>query len=293
MTGERIQGTVLDHVAHAVHRWQDVWTRYAVDLGAEWSSGGPGPGFAPGQLRFGNGARVEVLMPWDTEMNNFLARFIADSGPGPHHLTFKVPDLASALEKVRAAGFDPIGIDLSHPEWLEAFIHPKQATGVVVQLAEAPVPWSSAPPDDYPTDRRQRSDGSGPVPPASLRWVVHAVADLDGAAGLFVDLLGGTVAEEGRVQGHRWMDVTWNGPLGLRLVAATDTSSPNPVGEWLHGRPGRIHHLRLSAESPSGLPHAQPISTALPGLGRDDAPAACWEIATEDNAGLRLVISTS
>ena len=61
--GHRIDGTVLDHVAHAVPRWQDVWDRYAIDLGAEWTSGGPGPGFAPGQLQFANGARVEVLMP--------------------------------------------------------------------------------------------------------------------------------------------------------------------------------------------------------------------------------------
>ena len=293
MTGVSIQGTVLDHVAHAVHRWQDVWTRYAVDLGAEWNSGGPGPGFAPGQLRFRNGARVELLMPWDTEVNDFLARFIANNGPGPHHLTFKVPDLAAALKKVRAAGFDPIGIDFSHPEWLEAFIHPKQATGVVVQLAEAPVPWSSPPPDDYPPNRRQWSDGSGPMPPASLRWVVHAVADLAGAVGLFVDLLGGTVADQGSVRGHQWMDVTWDGPLGVRLVAAVDPSSPNQVSEWLEGRPGRIHHLRFSAQSPSGLPGVQPTSAALPGLGRNTAPTACWKIAAEDNAGLRLVISPS
>jgi hypothetical protein len=293
MAGVSIQGTVLDHVAHAVHRWQDVWTRYAVDLGAEWNSGGPGPGFAPGQLRFRNGARVELLMPWDTEVNDFLARFIANNGPGPHHLTFKVPDLAAALEKVRAAGFDPIGIDFSHPEWLEAFIHPKQATGVVVQLAEAPVPWSSPPPDDYPPNRRQWSDGSGPMPPASLRWVVHAVADLAGAVGLFVDLLGGTVADQGSVRGHQWMDVTWDGPLGVRLVAAVDPSSPNQVSEWLEGRPGRIHHLRFSAQSPSGLPDVQPTSAALPGLGRNAAPTACWKIAAEDNAGLRLVISPS
>ena len=36
----RIEGTVLDHVAHAVPRWQEVWGRYATDLGAVWASGG-------------------------------------------------------------------------------------------------------------------------------------------------------------------------------------------------------------------------------------------------------------
>ncbi|HEY4946504.1 MAG TPA: VOC family protein, partial [Acidimicrobiales bacterium] len=164
-SGVTIAGTVLDHVAHAVPRWQDVWTRYAVDLGAEWNSGGPGPGFAPAQLRFGNGARVEVLMPHRVEVNDFLDRFITNNGPGPHHLTFKVPDLQAALERVVEAGFEPIGVDVSDPEWKEAFIHPKRATGVVVQLAEQRIPWVSPPPDDYPTERRRRPDGSGPAPP--------------------------------------------------------------------------------------------------------------------------------
>jgi hypothetical protein len=113
--GPRIEGTVLDHVAHAVHRWQDVWLRYATDLGSVWASGGPGPGFAPGQLRFANGARVEVLMPWDVEVNDFLSRFLARNGPGPHHLTFKVPNLKQALEQVRSTGVEPIGVNLSDP----------------------------------------------------------------------------------------------------------------------------------------------------------------------------------
>ncbi len=55
--------------------------------GPSWSSGGPGPGFAPAQLRFANGARVEVLMPWDVEVNDFLSRFLAGQRPGrppPH-----------------------------------------------------------------------------------------------------------------------------------------------------------------------------------------------------------------
>ena len=219
MPGSAIEGVRLDHVAHAVPRWQDVWERYATELGAEWSSGGPGPGFAPGQVRFGNDARLEILMPNDPHLNDFLQRFLQSNGPGPHHLTFKVPNLTDAIDHCRAVGFEPIGINRTDPEWMEAFLHPKVASGVVVQLAEAPNAWSSPPPDDYPTARRQRRDGSGPVPPAALRRVVHAVADPERAADLFVGLLGADVAGTGEQPDHRWMDLDWGGPLSLRLVA--------------------------------------------------------------------------
>ena len=286
-----ITGTTLDHVAHAVPRWQDVWTRYAVDLGAEWNSGGPGPGFAPGQLRFGNGARIEVLMPYDTEVNDFLQRFIAKSGPGPHHLTFKVPDLSSALDEARQADLSPIGIDFSDPEWMEAFIHPKQATGVVVQLAEAPGGWTSPAPDDYPTERRQRSDGRGPVDPATLRKVVHAVADLDTATALFVELLGGEVSGEFTGDRARWIDVTWPGPLALRLISPADPDPSNEIRRWLGDRPGRIHHLEVAAEEPERLDGARPITDSwwLPGPAADAPVPHGWTIAPEDNLGLGLI----
>jgi methylmalonyl-CoA/ethylmalonyl-CoA epimerase len=289
-SGATIAGTAFDHVAHAVVRWQDVWTRYAVDLGAEWSSGGPGPGFAPAQLRFGNGARVEVLMPHRVEVNDFLDRFITGNGPGPHHLTFKVPDLQAALERVVEAGFDPIGVDVSDPEWMEAFIHPKRATGVVVQLAEQRIPWASPPPDDYPTERRRRPDGSGPAPPASLRWVAHVVADLEAASGLFVGLLGGSVVDEGMLPDQRWVDLQWAGPLGLRLIAPTDGAT-GPLNAWLGGRSGRIHHLELTVEDPAGVPGIRPAGSPLALMGRRGTPVDLWELAPEDNSGLGLVLA--
>ncbi len=89
----------LDHVAVAVERWADAWPRYAVELGGAWSSGGFNVGFGPAQLRFANGARVEILQPWEPEENPFLRRFLDRHGPSPHHLTFKVPDLASAIDQ--------------------------------------------------------------------------------------------------------------------------------------------------------------------------------------------------
>jgi len=287
----RIEGTVLDHVAHAVHRWHDVWDRYAADLGAVWASGGPGPGFAPGQLRFANGARVEVLMPWDVEVNDFLSRFLDRSGPGPHHMTFKVPNLEEALDQVRRTGVEPIGIDMSDPEWMEAFIHPKLAGGIVVQLAEAPHPWSSPPPADFPTGRRLRLDGSGPAAPAILERVCHVVADLPAARALFCDLLAGAVVDEGAGDGARWVDIRWSGPLGLRLMAAIDPTAPGPVADWLAGLPGRVHHIVVETEEPEAVPGARPATAGLATLGAGSDADGVWAIPAKENAGLGIVLT--
>jgi hypothetical protein len=286
-----IDGVVLDHVAHAVPRWQDAWHRYAAELGAEWSSGGLATGFAPGQIEFANRGRIELLMPNDVATNDFLDRFIANNGPGPHHLTFKVPNLAAALARMDNTAYDPIGIDFSDPEWMEAFIHPRQATGVVVQLAEAPAPWSSPAPDDYPTDRRRRRDGSGLTAPASLHWVTHAVAELASASSLFMDLLGGRVTAEGNRSDHRWMELSWGGPVGLRLVAPT-AGPESPLALWLGARSGRIHHLELSAEEPERLVGAVPVESAPPGPDQPTRSTA-WVIPPEENVGLRLVVRAS
>ena len=284
-----IEGVSLDHVAHAVPRWQDVWTRYAVDLGAEWSSGGYGRGFAPAQLRFANGGRIEVLMPNDPHLNNFLQRFLEASGPGPHHLTFKVPDLTSAIERVRRSGIEPIGINRSDPEWMEAFLHPKVATGVVVQLAEAYGTWSNPPPEDYPDVHRQRRDGSGPLPPAAFRRIVHAVADLGWASALFVRVLGGTVVDAGIRADHEWMEITWSGPPALRLVAPLVGTSETRLHRWIGSHGGRIHHLGFDVDEPGTIPDALPANDQLVGLDLGGAAGRRWVVGGDGNAGLQLV----
>ena len=286
MIGPTIEGVALDHVAHAVPRWQDAWHRYAVDLGAAWSSGGPGVGFAPGQIQFANGARIEMLMPYDVEANDFLRRFLTRHGPGPHHLTFKVPDLDAALESLVRRGYEPIGIDRSDPQWMEAFVHPNQATGVVVQAGS---PWSSPPPDDYPRERRQRRDGSGPVPPASLTWVTHVVEDLGVGSALFVGVLGGQVVDEGSHTDYRWVELTWGGPIGLRLLSPIDATSGSPLRTWLGDRRGRIHHLELSVAEPDTLPGARE-SGMLPASASEAGRGSTFEIPPEENAGLRLIV---
>ena len=239
-----IDAAVLDHVAVAVERWDDAWPRLVGELGGRWVSGGESIGFAPGQVAFANGMRVEVLAPAAVEQNDFLRRFLDSSGPGPHHLTFKVPDLSAALAEVEAAGFDPVGVDLRDPTWKEAFLHPKQARGVVVQLAEAYGDWQSAPPPGFPTPAD---------PPSSLDHVAHAVADLDDGLALFAGLLGGEERERGEDEGARWVELAWPGPGRVRVVAPTASSSP--VATALAGRRGRVHSLAFTVP---GLPAGPP-----------------------------------
>lgn len=292
MTLSPIPGAVLDHVAHAVNKWQDAWPRYATEFGAVWNSGGENAGFSPAQLRFANGARIELLMPHDTGSNDFLARFIARSGPGPHHLTFKVASLLTALDMVREAGFDPVGINCADPEWKEAFIHPKQASGIVVQLAEATGNWTSPPPDEFPISRRERKNGEGPVPPASLLRITHAVADLRTGLDLFGGLLGGQVEARGTVPGEEWVDLHWDGPLAMRLITPTDNDArPEGLSAWLAGRTGRLHHLTLTGEEPDTLSAAHRATSNFPGLAGFASDSPPWIVEPGDNQGLRLVVA--
>ena len=129
----------LDHIALAAADTTSVLRFLTGPCSATVLWGGQGIGFRPMQVFVGTGIegmKIELLEPWAAEQNDFLERFVARHVHGPHHLTFKVPDLAVAIERFRGAGFKPVGIDLRDPEWKECFLLPKEAHGTVVQLAE-------------------------------------------------------------------------------------------------------------------------------------------------------------
>lgn len=253
-----IESIDLDHVALAFEDRTPGQHRYADELGGEWVGGGADPGFWSEQVRFANGMKVELLEPLDVEDNDFLRRFLDRNGPGPHHLTFKVKDLRRALELTEAAGYRPVSVSLDAEHWKEAFLHPKDAPGVVVQLAQSSESgdWGVPVPDGYPT----RAAGS-----ATLDRVVHAVATLDVGIRLFVDLLGGETTGKGEDEAGRWLDLRWPGPGRIRLVEPTSPTSP--IATWIGDRRGRIHHLAFT----------------LPG-------GASRTVDPDDNLGVRLVI---
>jgi hypothetical protein len=260
----------LDHVAVAFERHALAWPRYAGELGAVWRSSGVGPGFSPAQVVFEGGMKLEVLAPARIDENDFLRRFLDRNGQGPHHLTFKLADLRSALGVVERAGYQPVAVDLSSdPYWLEAFLHPRDALGVVVQLAQASGPsWETPTPEGYPPPPAAGA--------ASLVHIGHCVADLGAGLELFGGLLGGGRVGEGRDRGSRWIDLAWPGPGRVRLLEPDGAGSP--LSEWLDGRPGRVHHLAFACPQPSTITGA---------MARRDGT---WEVPPEVNFGTRLLL---
>jgi len=250
----------LDHVALAVERWEQHWPRFRTELGGEWvahDDDSAAPGFAAQQLRYRNGMKVELLKPANVEQNDFLRRFLDRNGPGPHHLTFKVGDIVQALETAEASGYRPVNVNLAWDDWKEAFLHPKDIPGVVVQLAQSTGTWETAPVAGFP--------GTDLARPAVLDRVVHAVADIDEGLRLFEGLLRGERVDKGDDDLGTWIELAWPGPGRIRLVQLHD---PDP---WLGGRAGRVHHLHFTVDG-------------------DQAGAA--EVGPDDNHGVRLVVAT-
>lgn len=84
-------------------------------------------------------AALELLEP--TSPDSPIARFVAKRGPGIHHLTLRVDDIAAALDELRARGVRLI--DETPREGAEgaliAFVHPASTGGVLIELKQAPV----------------------------------------------------------------------------------------------------------------------------------------------------------
>jgi catechol 2,3-dioxygenase-like lactoylglutathione lyase family enzyme len=242
-------GIDLDHVALATRDVGDALGVLVGELGGTVLFGGQSVGFRPMQLRLGDateGMNVELLEPWDVERNDFLERFLSRHGDGAHHLTFKVDDLVAALERVRAAGYQPVNIDLSDPAWKEAFLHPREAHGTVVQLAEAHGDWGTLG-EQVERARREGADGHPrwwPDPPplgdraVFLRRVVVGTPSLTATLGFFAGLLQGNEV----AGGEGWVELAWPGggrvklehrpgrPPGVDRLEA-DVVGDGPVGE--------------------------------------------------------------
>ena len=86
-------------------------------------------------------ARMELLCPYDP--SSVIARFLQKRGQGVHHLSFEVDDLEQAIAELGGKGVKiayrhryPPEVSFEGYHWEEAFIHPQDAFGVLIHLAQ-------------------------------------------------------------------------------------------------------------------------------------------------------------
>ncbi|MFY9929175.1 MAG: VOC family protein [Streptosporangiaceae bacterium] len=235
--------SVLDHLSIATPALTDGWDLFGGVLGGTWAYGGDSPGFWWGQLEFGAGPKIELMKPDGGPDAAFLERFLASRGPGPHHLNFVVSDIRESLARVRALGIEPVGVNLDHPHWKEAFLHPRDAYGIVIQVAQQDGDPGGVAPAELPEPGR----------PASFDLIEHHAGDLESATRLFRDILDGHLeAADGQAA-----ELTWPGGKRIRLVRE-------------EGLPldGALHRIRFSRDAGSfGPPERERAALLAKRLG--------------------------
>ena len=221
---------VLDHLAIGTPALTDGWDLFGGVLGGAWCYGGDSPGFWWGQLEFAGGPKIELMMPTGGPDAAFLERFLAARGAGPHHFNFIVADILQTLAKIRAFGLEPVGVNLASPHWKEAFLHPRSAHGIVIQVAQQDGSPRSAAPRELPP----------PGPPARFDLIEHRVSDLAGATRLFGEVLDGRL----EAAGARSAELAWPGGKRIRLVRQDGLP-----------RGGALHHVRFTRAEGTFGPH--------------------------------------
>ena len=83
---------------------------------------------------------IEILQP--TRGDTGVAKWLAKHGPGLHHLCIQVGDIEAVMARLAARGAELINPQPVHkPDGTRyAFVHPKSAFGVLIELYEVPAP---------------------------------------------------------------------------------------------------------------------------------------------------------
>lgn len=135
MTQSSPRGTRVSHIGIAVEAlarslpfFRDVLELSEVAL--DDADGANIAGFSAGE------AVVELLEADDP--TSPIGRFVANRGPGIHHICFSVDDLDATLERCRRAGIELIDEEprIGAEGKRIAFLHPKSTGGVLVELSD-------------------------------------------------------------------------------------------------------------------------------------------------------------
>jgi methylmalonyl-CoA/ethylmalonyl-CoA epimerase len=131
--------TYVDHLGFAVHDIEAATTFYREIFGvAEWEIIEMPDRHMRVAVANVGGTLLELIAPTSDEAA--FAKYLAERGPGMHHIAYRVEHIQDALDQLRANGVRLID-EQPRPglhNTLVAFVHPKAAMGVLVELVEHP-----------------------------------------------------------------------------------------------------------------------------------------------------------
>lgn len=128
----------LDHIAIVVPSIASALPIYELVCGAAGSAIEAVPDQGVNTVFVGSGpTRVELIEP--AVPNTGVARFLEERGPGLHHIAYRVADLTATLAELQEHGIELIDREPrtgAHGRRI-AFLHPRAAHGVLIELVEA------------------------------------------------------------------------------------------------------------------------------------------------------------
>ena len=127
---------VVDDIDSALGFWRD-----ALGLELDHVKDVPVEKSAVAFLSVGS-SEIELVQP--TSDDSGIAKYLQKRGPGVHHICLEVEDIDTALVELKAKGVQLINESprLGDDGKKYAFIHPKAAGGVLVELYELPLPMA-------------------------------------------------------------------------------------------------------------------------------------------------------
>jgi len=89
-------------------------------------------------LPLGN-SEIELVQP--TADDTGVAKWLARHGPGMHHVAIQVKDIVAAMERLKSNQVELINLEPRRKidGTLYAFIHPRSAFGVLIELYQSPI----------------------------------------------------------------------------------------------------------------------------------------------------------
>jgi methylmalonyl-CoA/ethylmalonyl-CoA epimerase len=107
----------------------------------------------------GDLSRMELIKA--TGEGSFLDNFLESRTNGAHHITVETPNLNQFRKKLEEKGVPYFGYREASDNWKELFIHPRDAFGILIQVAEMNSDDWLADAVKFPPDQRWEIEKTG------------------------------------------------------------------------------------------------------------------------------------